>query len=600
MQLMRSVHGWVSAGLLGLVVVAGCGGTEARPPDNASSGTGGMAGAGGAGGAGGMAGAGGAGGAPEPPVRVQILGFNDFHGNLEPPPGSAGQITLPDDTTVDAGGAAYFAHHVASLRAENPNTVVVSAGDLIGGSPLLSALFHDEPTIGAMNLIGLDINAVGNHELDEGKNELLRMQNGGCHPKDGCQGSNDFPGASFAFLAANILDETTGKPLFPPYTVRTFEDTKVAFVGMTLKATPTIVDPSGIQDLSFLDEVETVNALVPELKAQGIETIVVLLHEGGATTGSFDACAGISGPVVQIATNMSDAVDVILSGHTHAAYNCMIGGKLVTSAASNGRLLTDIDLEISHLTGDVISKKAKNVVVTRDTAEPQVESYVNEYAAQVAPLAEMQVGTLTATLNRGQPPLGASVFTLGVVVADSMLAATKEPVQGGAHVAFMNAGGVRANLPFMATAGEATNGIVTYKELFSVVPFANSIVVMSLTGAELDALLEQQFGVDRSGAPFLYLLQPSSNFRYAYSASAPAGSKVDPASILIDGMPIDLGKTYRIAVNSYNAAGGDGFSVLTLGTERLGGALDIDALEAYFVANSPLSPPAVDLVQALP
>ncbi|MDI1451179.1 bifunctional metallophosphatase/5'-nucleotidase [Polyangium sp. 6x1] len=598
---MRSVLGWVSGGLLGLLVVAGCGGAENRPPDSSSSGSGGMAGAGGSGGMAGEGGAGGSGGAPsEPPVRVQILGFNDFHGALESPPGSAGQITLPDDTTVDAGGAAYFAQHIASLRAENPNTVVASAGDLIGGSPLLSALFHDEPTIDAMNMIGLDVNAVGNHELDEGKTELLRMQNGGCHPKDGCQGSDNFPGASFAFLAANILDETTGKPLFPPYTIRTFESTKVAFVGMTLKATPTIVDPSGIQDLSFLDEVETVNALVPELQAQGVETIVVLLHEGGATTGHFDECAGISGPVVQIATNMSDAVDVILSGHTHEAYNCTIAGKLVTSAASNGRLITDIDLEISHLTGDVIKKEAKNVVVTRDAADMQVETYVNGYAAEVAPLANKQVGTITETLNRGQPPLGASVFTLGVVIADSMLAATKDPAQGGAQIALMNAGGVRANLPYAAAAGEVMDGIVTYKELFSVLPFGNSIVVMSLTGAQIEALLEQQFGTDRNGARFVYLLQPSSNLRYAYSASAAVGAKVDAASILIDGAPIDLGTTYRVAVNSYNAAGGDGFSVLALGTDRLGGAIDLDALQAYFTAKSPISPPTVDLVQVLP
>ncbi|MDI3286301.1 bifunctional metallophosphatase/5'-nucleotidase [Polyangium sp. 15x6] len=577
--------------------MAGAGGAGGS---GGSGGMGGAGGSGGAGGVGGSGGAGGSGGSVDSPVQVQLLGFNDFHGALEPPPGSAGRITLPDNTTVDAGGAAFFARHVATLRAENSNTLVVSAGDLIGGSPLVSALFHDEPTIGAMNLIGLDINAVGNHELDEGKNELLRMQNGGCHPKDGCQGSPDFPGASFAFLAANIVDQTTGKNLFPPYAIRTFEDAKVAFIGMTLKATPTIVDPSGIQDLSFYDEVETVNALVPELKAQGIEAIVVLLHEGGATTGYFDECPGISGPIVQIATNMSDAVDVILSGHTHAAYNCTIGGKLVTSAASNGRLLTDIDLEISRLTGDVISKKAKNVVVTRETADTQVETYVNGYAAQVAPLAEKQVGTLTATLNRGEPPLGASLSTLGVVVADSMLAATKDPAQGGAQIALMNAGGVRANLPFMAAAGEAMDGIVTYKEIFSVLPFGNSIVVMSLTGAQLESLLEQQFGTDQNGTPFIYLLQPSSNLRYTYSASAPAGSKVDIASITIDGAPIAPGATYRIAVNSFNAAGGDGFSVLTKGTDRIGGALDVDALQAYFVANSPVSPPAVDLVQVLP
>ena len=259
--------------------------------------------------------------APKGPVNVQLLGINDFHGNLEPPAGSSGRIG-----TVNAGGVEYLSTHIAALEADNPYTVVLSAGDLIGASPLISALFHDEPTIEAMNLIGLDVNAVGNHEFDEGIDELIRMQEGGCHPVDGCQDGDAFSGADFRFLAANVVWKKNGKTVFPAYKMYSFDGAKIAVVGLVTRTTPTIVTPSGISALDFLDEADTMNALIPELKKKGIETVVGLIHEGGFPTGAYNECPGISGAIVDIVDRADDEVDLWISGHTHQGYNCVIDG----------------------------------------------------------------------------------------------------------------------------------------------------------------------------------------------------------------------------------------------------------------------------------
>ncbi|MGK4002184.1 bifunctional metallophosphatase/5'-nucleotidase [Sorangium sp. So ce1036] len=609
--------GWITTLGAALVVPplasTSCAGKEAASPVDASGGAGGRggaeaagegaAGAGGGGaegaGEGGAAGAGG--GRDDDTVRVQILAFNDFHGNLEPPAGSGGRITLPDEAQVDAGGAAFFASRIAALRATNPNTVVVSAGDLIGASPLVSALFHDEPTIEAMNLIGLDINGVGNHEFDKGTAELLRMQHGGCHPVDGCADGTPFTGASFRFLAANVVvDPATHKTLFPAYDVRELDGVKIAFIGMTLEGTPSIVTPAGVAGLTFLDEVDTVNALVPELTAQGIEAIVVVLHEGGMPTGHLNECPEVSGPIVEIATNIDPAVDVLVTGHTHQAYNCVLGGKIVTSAASAGRLITDIDLEISKRTGEVVAKTASNVVVAREAPDAAVDALVTRYKDLSAPLAATQVGAITATLERAAPAMGAGLSAMGAVIADSQLAATREPSVGGAQIAFMNPGGVRADLTYAASPGEPADGVVTFGEIFAVQPFGNSLVVMTLTGAQIHALLEQQFRVDAMGNPRATILQVSSGFSYTYSQSAPVGAKVEPASIRLDGVPLDPAASYRVTVNSFLASGGDGFTVLVDGEDRLGGALDLDAMRDHLARQSPLSPPALDRITVVP
>lgn len=528
-------------------------------------------------------------------VNVQILALNDFHGNLLPPTGSSGRVG-----TIDAGGVEYLATHINNLRALNPNTVVVSAGDMIGASPLLSALFHDEPTIEAFNLIGLDFNAVGNHEFDEGWHELVRMQEGGCHPVDGCLDGDDFAGADFQFLAANVVHADTGKPIFPPYAIRTFEGARIAFIGMTLEGTPLIVTPSGISDLDFLDEADTVNALVPQLRKMGVQTIVVVVHEGGSPSSfNYNGCNGVSGPIVDIVERLHDEVDVVISGHTHQPYNCVIDGRIVTSAFSFGRLVTKIDLSINRTTGEVATMVADNRIVTRDVARnPLLTALIDKYNAIAAPLANRVIGSITADITRTANAAGESA--LGDVIADGQLAATDDPGFGEAVVAFMNPGGIRADLTYASSPAGEGDGNVTYGEMFTVQPFGNSMVTMTLTGAQIEQVLEEQFAGCVPGTTSNRILQVSAGFTYAWSASAAACNKVDPASIMLNGVPVDPAASYRVTVNSFLADGGDSFPTLRLGTDRLGGEVDTDAFEDYFAANSPVAPGPQDRITVLP
>ena len=508
-------------------------------------------------------------------VDVQLLAINDLHGNLEPPAGSGGTMAgLP------AGGAEFLATHIRQLRSTNPNTMVVSAGDLIGASPLLSALFHDEPTIEAMNAIGLDINAVGNHEFDEGAAELLRMKQGGCHPIDGCLDGDGFGGAEFDFLAANVVEKRTREPLFPAFRVAEFDGVKVGFIGMTLEATPGIVTPSGVAHLDFLDEADTANHYAKRLREDGVEAIVVVLHEGGIPTVPLPVplCPGISGPIVDIVERMDDAIDLVVSGHTHQPYSCVIDGRPVTSAASNGRLVTDIDLTLVRESGDVASVVANNMVVTREVQPDRpISALIAKYRAIAQPLANRVIGATAGALTRAPSPAGESA--LGDVIADSQLAATDDPVEGGAVAAFMNPGGIRADLDA---------GDVTYGEAFTVQPFGNNLVTMTLRGEQIDTLLEQQW----CGQSAARILQVSATVSYTWNAARPACERVDLASITIAGAPVQPDNSYRITVNAFLADGGDGFTVLTQGSERLGGPVDLDAFERYVTDHSPVAAPA--------
>ena len=517
---------------------------------------------------------------PKPNVQVQILAINDFHGNLEPPAGSSGRIG-----TINAGGIEYLATHMKLLEATNPNTVIVSAGDVIGASPLLSGLFHDEPTIEGMNLLGLDLNAVGNHEFDEGVDELRRMHDGGCHPVDGCQDGDPFLGADFDFLAANVYQDRNGKRIFPPYRIKTFEGQKVAFIGEPLKGTPTIVTPSAVAGLRFEDEADTINALVPELEANGVEAIVAMIHEGGFPTGGFNDCPGISGPIVDIVQRLDPAVDVVITGHTHAAYNCVINGRPVTSASSFGRLITDYDLTIDPATHDVTNVLVDNKIVTRDVAkDPAETSLILKYKQFSDPIANRVSGKITADITRATN--AASESALGDVIADAQLDATDDPGFGEAVAAFMNPGGIRSDLVYNQISGGEQPGEVTYGELFAVQPFGNSLVTMTLTGAQIDQTLEQQFDNPTVGAT--RILQISGGFTYTWDAAAPTGSKV--SNIRLNGALIDPTASYRVTVNSFLADGGDGFTALRGGTNRLGGDVDVDAFEDYLGAHSPVAP----------
>jgi 5'-nucleotidase len=525
------------------------------------------------------------------PVNVQLLAINDFHGNLLPPSGSSGRIG-----TIDAGGVEYLATHIDGLRATNPNTLVLSAGDLIGASPLLSALFHDEPTIEAMNLIGLDYNAVGNHEFDEGVTELLRMQNGGCHPVDGCLDGTGFNGADFQFLAANVKYKNNNKPIFPPYKIRSFGGAKMAIIGMTLEGTPDIVTAGGIASVNFYDEADTVNALVPELKKKGIETIVVLVHEGGFPTGGYNECPGISGPIVDIVERTDAEVDLFITGHTHQAYNCLIDGRPVTSGSSFGRIVTDIDMTIDKVTGETMAVAVDNKIVTRDVPkDPAQTALIEHYNFFAAPLANRVIGSITADITRSANAAGESA--LGDVIADGQLADTAPAGRGDAVVAFMNSGGIRADLTYNQISGGEQPGEVTYGEMFTVQPFGNNLVTMTLTGAQIDTLLEQQFCNLAGGTR---ILQVSQGFSYTWSASEPCGSKIDASTIKLNTVTLDPAANYRVTVNSFLADGGDGFIVLKDGTNRMGGAVDTDAFEAYFAANSPVMPGPQNRITTVP
>ncbi|HEY7070504.1 MAG TPA: 5'-nucleotidase C-terminal domain-containing protein [Acidimicrobiales bacterium] len=521
----------------------------------------------------------------QPPVQVQVLGLNDFHGNLEPPTGSGGRIE-----GIDAGGAAFLATHLKNLEATNPrNTTVVAAGDLIGASPLLSGLFHDEPTIEALSQMGLDISSVGNHEFDEGTDELQRMQFGGCHPVDGCQDGDGFAGAAFQYLSANVVNHRTGRTLFPPYVIKRYEaNTKIAYIGMTLEGTPTIVTPEGVAGYDFLDEADTANALVTKLQNQGIHNIIVLIHEGGLPTGGFNACPSISGAIVDIVNRLSPDIDAVISGHTHQAYNCMIHGIPVTSASSAGRLVTDMDLTIDRNTKRITGITATNKIVTRDvTPDAGIQSLIDKYKTISDPLAKRVIGRITADIT--PTPNAAGESALGDVIADSQFEATQPPELGGAVAAFMNPGGIRAGLTFASSPAGEGDGNVTFEEAFTVQPFGNSLVTMTLTGAQIETMLEQQFC--GTNASFNKVLQPSAGVSYTWDHAAigatdcATANAIDPASIAINGVPVDPGTSYRITVNSFLATGGDGFTVLNGGTDRLGGAVDLDALEDHFTAN---------------
>jgi 5'-nucleotidase len=523
------------------------------------------------------------------PVDVRILAINDLHGNLRPPPGGI-RIADPGDKTrkiaVPAGGVETMATLVQQLRQGNKNTIFVAAGDLIGASPFLSAMFHDEPTIESLSMMGLEVASVGNHEFDEGKEEIKRMQNGGCHPVDKCQGPHPFLGAKFHYLAASTVEAASGKTIFPPYEIREFDGIPVAFIGLTLKGTAGIISPVSAAGLEFHDEAETVNALVPELKARGVEAIVVLIHEGGYPTGDYNECPAISGAIVDIVKKFDRAVDLVISGHTHQPYVCNIDGRLVTSADKYGTLVTAIDVTLDVKTRDVIAAKADNVIVrSGQLAKDAEQTALIEAYDRLVPIANRRAGSVTATLSRVPNNSGESV--LGDIIADAQLAATAGATLGNAVIAFTNPGGLRADVT------RKDDGVVTYADLFASQPFGNQLVTLSLTGNQIKNALEQQWLDPRRTR----ILQVSKGFSYAWDSGKPLGEHVIAASMSLNGERNDPARSYRVTVNNYLSAGGDGFTVLKEGAAQQFGVNDVDALDAYFQANGPISPTAADRIR---
>ncbi|MFF4526431.1 bifunctional metallophosphatase/5'-nucleotidase [Streptomyces bluensis] len=545
---------------------------------------------------------------------VQLLSFNDLHGNLEPPAGSSGRVTekQADGTTktIDAGGAEYLATHLRKAREGQKYSITAAAGDMVGASPLLSGLFHDEPTIEALNKLDLDVTGVGNHEFDEGAKELARLQNGGCHPTAGCYTDKSFEGADFPYLAANVLDEKSGKPILKPYTVWKKDGVKVGFIGVTLEGTPGIVSAEGVKGLKFKDEVETINKYAKELERQGVKSIVALVHEGGlpaSTDYNYDcdspgAGDGISGPIVDIAKNVTPKVDALVTGHTHQAYACTIDDpagnpRMVTSASSFGRLYTDTTLTYDRSTGDIArtAVKSANHVVTRDVPKAtDMTQLISKWNTLAAPIGNRAIGYISGDIgNTG------TESPLGDLIADAQFAYGKE-LDPETDLALMNPGGIRAPLTYAAKGSEG-DGVVTYAEGFTVQPFANTVNLQDFTGAQLIQVLKEQVSGSNAGAP--KVLQVSSGLTYTLDLTKSGADRVVTDSIKLNGAAIDPAATYRVATNSFLAGGGDGFTTLGQGTNDLVGEDDLVALEKYLLANSsaanPIAPPKADRISVV-
>ena len=538
-------------------------------------------------------------------VNLQLLAFNDYHGHLE----ADGAGTVAGEA---AGGYQYLATKLKELR--SGNSLTVAAGDLIGGSPAFSGLFHDEPSVESLNAMDLDVSSVGNHEFDEGVTELLRMQNGGCHPVDGCYfPTAPYPGADFQWLAANVVDETTGATALPPYWIETVDNADVAFIGMTLEATDTLVAAAGIQGWDFLDEAETANALVPILKAQGVEAIVVLLHEGGSQTpppGDIDACFGISGPVVAINYALDPEIDVLITGHTHLPYNCKLNDsagqpRIVTSAYSYGRVVSELNLVIDPRDRDVrrdLSTSTNHAVIQADLKPDGLATrIIAKWQPLVDAAGDTPIGKIGADILRGGNPPGSDrgvESAAGNLVADAQQWATSA---NGAVLAFMNPGGVRSDLKYADSGGEG-DGVVTYGEAFTFQPFGNTLVTFPMTGAQIVSVLEEQCQPTGSSRPFLHL-GVSEGFTYDLSKTIAAGNctAVTVSNVMLNGAALSNTATYDVTVNSFLADGGDNFDTFaTIAGPRLDGGVDLQALANYLAAFGPVDPPGTDRVNELP
>jgi 5'-nucleotidase len=558
---------------------------------------------------------------------LHVLAFNDLHGTLEP-----GGNNLYGKF---AGGASYLAKAVKDRQTQyGGRQATVFAGDNIGASPLANSLFHEEPIVIASNLMHVDFASVGNHEFDKGSVELRRIQNGGCHA-DGCTGApytkangrttNRYPGADFQYLAANVTVDATGKTLFPASDTKQFRTgsgrkVEVGFIGEVLEDTPTIVTPTGVAGLTFQDEADAANRAARRLRRDGVDNQVLVIHQGGfqAGTAALNGCAGnlAGSPIADIVSRLDPSIKVIVSAHTHAEYRCTItsGGvtRLITSASSFGRVLTDITLTVDDRTGDLVTASAENTVVenalnapapgvTRvpdpSREDPKVQAVVNQYVTASAPLSNRVIGSIQGDLTRTASPQGES--TLGDVIADSQLAATAPANLGGARIAFMNPGGIRQDLRVadVSSGGEAP-GQVTYGEAFTVQPFGNSLVTKTMTGDMIRRLLEQQFP-GCGGQTVQRTLQISSTLRYELTPGA-ATCEARVGRIFVDGTELAAGDSLRVTMNNFLATGGDGFTVFNEGTESLGGAQDIDALVAAFEAagTTGIAVPALDRIVA--
>jgi 5'-nucleotidase len=524
------------------------------------------------------------------PIEVNLVAVNDFHGHLEAENFTYASVRDQKEHEVHAGGIATLGAALQAWRREDKELLLIGAGDLVGASPALSGAWADEPTIEALNLMDMRLSALGNHELDQGKDELLRQQHGGCkspRPDAACKFRPDFSGAKYTYLAANVIDTATGKSFLPAYRVELVHGVKIAFIGAVLRDTVAMVQASGVKGLSFQDEAASINRWVPEVKAQGVNAIVVLIHEGGETSEYPDQpdCTKLRGPIVNITKHLDPAIKLVISGHTHKGYLCRVDGRVVTQAEQYGHFLTRLTLSIDPATHAIRDVKARNEVMATANypAEPKLAALLNEVQerskqALTRPIARIGVAVVRTKEN------DAGESALGDLIADAQLAATQKL---GAQIAFVNNKGLRANLN---TDG---NNVANYSQIAVIHPFGNRMVLMTLTGAQIRAMLEQQMWLNEEAPDGRNVLQVSNGFTYQWDSTRPLGSRVVPGSIKLDGKPLDDKAAYRIVANNFLAEGGDRVPMFKEGTDRVDtGIKDRDATIDYLVAHERAGQPA--------
>lgn len=549
----------------------------------------------------GVVGAGGASaaGSADRMIPVQLLSFNDFHGHLEATDGPIAS----DPTGTEAGGAEYLGAKLRELRGKvrDRNSLTVAAGDLIGGSSFLSGMFHDEPAVEVLNTMELDVASVGNHEFDEGTTELLRMVRGGCHPDDGCYFPGDpYEGTDFKYLAANVFRKSNNKTLLPGMAVKWVGGVKIGFIGMTLKATPTLVDPAGVASVRFADEIATANQQAGALNRKGVKAIVLLIHEGASqdpTTSNYNGCTGFNGPIAEMNERFSSLIDVIVTGHTHQPYVCTVPDpqnrpRLITSAASYGQVVTETYFTINSRTKEINrnSFESNNVLVDRENApDKAVTDTLERWRDLGEPMAARVVGTVAQDVTGDSGGDRGIETPMADLIADAIKWGTQS---GGSELAFMNVGGVRASfLRNQITNGEGV-GEITYSEAYNVAPFGNLLVTLDMTGAQIKTVLEQQYQPvpDRGSRPML-ALGVSDGFSYTWDAGQPQGSRVVASSMTLNGTPMDMNATYRVGTLNFLSNGGDLFTEFTNGTNLVGGKEDLANLVEYLEAHPDLTPP---------
>jgi len=527
------------------------------------------------------------------PVEVTVAAINDFHGNLLANPFKYADATAAGgEVKLKAGGIAALSGLLTELRAKDPELLLIGAGDMVGGSPPISSMWADEPTVDALDLLGLKFSVVGNHELDLGKTELLRQIQGGCQsprPDKACQFDKAYNGASFPYISANLMDKSTGKPLFPAYRIEQAHGAKIAFVGATLKDVGAYVSAKSMDGLYTVDEADAINALLPELKQQNVDAVVVVIHQGGETPERFDQpnCSQLTGDVVDVVKRLDPQIKVVVTAHTHQGYLCRVGDTLVTQGASFGRLLTQLTLTLDTDKHQLLDVKAQNLVV--DSTRYQATKEVAALQAQVESRSQAQLGQPLARLAAREVKRetnAAGESAMGDLIADSQLAATRAL---GAQVALMNLGGMRMDIAL-----EEGQEQVNYGQVAAVQPFNNTLNIVTLTGAQLQQLLEQQW---QEGSMGFYPLQPSSSLTYRWDASRPQGQRILAESLMVDGQLVQPEQSYRITVNSFLAEGGDNFGVLKQASNRLDTGLnDLEALITYLQARDQAGQPAGNAV----